>query len=465
MPLPRPASDRARSAAAPHLAADGLVRALGTWDSLAMVVGTLIGTGIFFVSSDMIRAVHSIGWILAAWVVGGFLSLAGALAYAELGALRPAAGGEYVYIRDGLGPLFGFLFGWGMFWIIRPVSVATIGAGFALAASFLWPALQHPLVAGWGAATGEHLLGAGVIALVSLINFYGVRQGGRLQTAFTALKLVLVAALTVAAFVWGQGSWAHFQQSLPGAITVGGFATALVAALWAYDGWNDLTLAGSEIRNPSRAIPLAMIGGIGIVFLFYAAINVAYFYVLGPAGVAATNTVASTMTERFFSHSGGALVAAAIMISAFATLNSSILSGARVPFAMAHDGYFFRRLAHVHPRFRTPDVSLAIQALFAMGLSLTGTYQTLYTLTIFAEWLFYTLAVISLFVFRRRGERSPYASWGYPVMPALFLVVSVWLLEQTFRQNLGYSSLGFAIILVGAPAYLWFARRRREASA
>lgn len=450
----------------PSLAPDGLVRALGPIESMAMVVGTLIGTGIFLVSREMIVAVHSIGWILLAWVVGGFLSLAGALAYAELGTLRPAAGGEYVYLRDGLGPLFGFLFGWGMFWIVRPASVATIGAGFARAAGFLWPQLDRPLYAGWGggALRGEHLVGAGVIALVTLINYVGVKHGGRVQAWFTSLKLALVAVLTVAAFAWGQGSWAHLQQSLPGSVGVGGFATALVAALWAYDGWNDLTLAGSEIRDPGRNIPRAMVGGIAIVFLFYAGINLAYFYILKPAAIAASDNVAASMAAQVFGHSGGAFVSVAVMVSAFATLNSSILSGARVPFAMAHDRLFFKRLAHVHPRHHTPDVSLLIQALFAMGFSLTGTYQTLYTLTIFAEWLFYLLAVLTLFVFRRRGERGPYRGWGYPVLPAVFVVLAAVLLGMTYWQNLGYSTVGLAIILAGAPAYFYFAKRRQASA-
>jgi len=451
-----------RSAAPSSLAPDGLVRALGLLESSAMVVGTLIGTGIFFVSSDMVRAVHTIGWIMLAWVLGGFLSLAGALAYSELGALRPAAGGEYVYIRDGLGPLPGFLFGWGMFWIIRPASVATIGAGFALAARFLWPALATPL---FGPVTAQQLLGVGLIGLVTVINYFGVRQGGRVQTLFTLLKLALVAVLIVAAFTWGQGSWSHLAQSLPGAVGFGGFATALVAALWAYDGWSDLTLAGSEIRDPGRTIPRAMVGGIAVVFLFYAGINLAYFYILKPAAIAASSNVASSLAARLLGHFGGAFVAVAIMVSAFATMNSSILSGARVPFALAHDRLFFRGLAHVHPRHRTPDVSLAIQALFAMGFSLTGTYQALYTLTIFAEWLFYLLAAVSLFVFRRRGERSPYSSWGYPLVPGLFVVIAAILLCVTYWQNLGYSSLGLAIILAGVPAYFYFAKKRAAAPA
>ncbi len=445
----------------PALAPDGLVRALGPWESVAMVVGTLIGTGIFFVSSDMIRAVHTVGWILLAWLVGGFLSLAGALAYAELGTLRPMAGGEYVYMRDGLGPQWGFLFGWGMFWIVRPASVATIGAGFALAARSIWPALQRPLL-GWSALTGEHLVGAGVIALVTVINYFGVRYGGGVQAVFTGLKLALVAVLTVAAFAWGHGSWVHLRQSLPGPVGAGGFAAALVAALWAYDGWSDLTLAGSEIRDPARSIPRAMIVGIGVVFLFYAGINLAYFYLLPPAAVAASPNVASALAARLMGPGGGAFVAVAIMVSAFATLNSSILSGARVPFAMARDGRFFHRLAHVHPRHRTPDVSLFIQAAFAMGFSLTGTYRALYTLTIFAEWLFYGLAVASLFVFRRRGERSPFRGSGYPLLPAIFVVVAAVLLTVTYFQNLGYSTLGLGIILAGVPGYAYFSRRSQR---
>lgn len=449
----------------PARASDGLRRALGPWQSGAMVAGTLIGTGIFFVAHDMLLAVGTLSWILLAWVLGGFLSLAGALAYAELGTLRPAAGGEYVYLRDGLGGGVGFLFGWGMFWLIRPASVATIAAGFALAARYIWPGLAHPWAPwGGGALSGEHLVGAGAIALVTAINYFGVRHGGRLQALFTALKIGLLLALTAAALWWGQGDWGHFTQALsrPGtvhAITVGGFATALVAALWAFDGWNDLTLAGSEIRDPARTIPRALIGGIAAVFAVYASINLAYFYILKPAEIAANNNVASALAARLLGPQAGVWVAAAVMISAFATLNSSILSGARVPFAMARDGVFFRGLAHVQPRFQTPDASLAVQALFAMALALTGTFQTLYTLTIFAEWLFYALAIVSLFAFRRRGERAPFAASGYPALPAIFLVLAVALLAVTYSQNWGYSSLGLAVILAGIPAYFWFSRR------
>ncbi|HEY7838255.1 MAG TPA: amino acid permease [Terriglobales bacterium] len=448
----------------PAITSDGLRRALGPWQSAAMVAGTLIGTGIFFVAHDMLLAVHTLGWILLAWVLGGFLSLAGALAYAELGTLRPAAGGEYVYLRDGLGGGVGFLFGWGMFWLIRPASVATIAAGFALAARYLWPGLAQPLLAGWGSAfTGEHVLGAAVIALVTSINYFGVRYGGQLQAAFTALKVALLVALTLAALLWGHGDWAHFSQSLavPGGAVAGwgGFATALVAALWAFDGWNDLTLAGSEIRDPARTIPRAMIGGVALVFVVYASINLAYFYVLQPAEIAANNNVASAMAARLLGPQAGLWVAAAVMISSFATLNSSILSGARVPFAMARDGLFFPFLAHVQPRFQTPDTALAVQALFAMALSLTGTFQTLYTLTIFAEWLFYALAIVSLFAFRRGGEQAPFSASGYPVLPAVFLVLAAALLVLTFSQHVGYSALGLAVILAGIPAYYGFARR------
>ena len=448
------------------VAQDGLLRVLGLKESTAIVIGTLIGTGIFLVPREMINEVHSIGLILLAWLVGGFLSLCGALAYAELGTLRPEAGGEYAYLRDGLGPFFGFLFGWGMFWVVRPASVAAIGAGFSRAAGFLWPQLDLPLhLGGWILpCNGEQLLAAGMIVLVTVINYFGVRHGGRVQTIFTGLKLALVLLLTIAAFSVGHGHWTHLSERLSGPVGMGGFAAALVAALWAYDGWNDLTLAGSEIRDPERTIPRAMIGGIFVVFLFYVGINLAYFYVLRPVQIAGADNVAATMAAQFLGHYGGSLVAAAIMVSAFATLNSSILSGARVPFALSRDGLFFRPLSRVHSEYHTPHVSLIIQAAFASVLALSGSYQILYTMTIFAEWLFYVLAVASLFAFHRRGVRGPYRSWGFPVLPGIFIVLATVLLGITFWQNLGYSSAGLAIILAGTPAYFYWSRRKAKAA-
>ncbi len=435
---------------------DGLVRALGRLDSVAMVVGTLIGTGIFFVAGDMIRAVHSFSLVLLAWVVGGLLSLTGALAYAELGALRPQAGGEYVYLRDGFGRFYGFLYGWGMFWILRPASTATIASGLALACAYLFPVLRHPLL---GPVNGIQAVAGLAIVLVTGINYFGVRQGGRVQTIFTGLKLALLVGMTAAAFAFARGDWRHLSQPLAGAATLGGFSAALVSALWAYDGWNNLTMAGSEIRDPQRNIPLALLGGIGLVFVFYVAVNLAYFYVLGPAGVGAHRNVAAAMVAVFSGRHAAGLVAAAILISAFATLNSSILSGARVPFALARDGLFFRGLARVHPRYRTPSVSLWVQCVFTVALALTGTYQRLYTLTIFAEWLFYTMAVLTLFAFRRRGERGAFRGWGYPVLPAIFALVAAALLIETFRHHMGDSALGLGIILLGAPAYLIWRRK------
>ncbi len=465
---PRPASPPA-APAEPTVSADGLVRGLTPFQCVALVVGTLIGSGIFFVPNEMIREVHSFTWIMAAWVVGGLLSLFGALAYAELGALRPQAGGEYVFLRDGWGSGLGFLFGWGMFWIIRPVSAAAIGAGFALAAGFIWPGLNATVISFAGVGIqGIQLLAAGVIILVTAVNYFGVRQGGRLQAWFTALKLLLIAGLIAAALVWAPGDWHHLGQQLAAPLAnmggFGGFAAALVAALWAYDGWNNLTLAGSEIQQPQRTIPIAMGVGLAVVFAAYALVNVAYFYVLSPAQVAAHNNVAGAMAAAFIGRHGGALVSVAIMVSVFATLNSSILSGARAPFAMARDGVFFSRLAHVHPRYRTPDVALWIQAAFTCIFALASHYQGLFTLTIFAEWLFYALAVSSLFAFRRRGETSPYRMWGYPVLPAIFIVCALVILEQTFAANLLPSIVGLAIILAGIPFFLWRQRRRPRAA-
>ena len=452
---------------------DGLVRALGIIESGSLVVGTVIGTGIFLVASDMMKAVHSLGWILLVWVVGGFLSLCGALGYAELGALRPAAGGEYVFLRDGYGGrtggLLSFLYGWSMFWIIRPTSVATIATAFVRAAEFIWPQLALeprwlPVHLAWG-----KLLAVALIWVVAAINYVGVLYGGRVLALFTVLKLLLVAGLTVAAFSFGVGHWNHLQQRLPGPVTLGGFAAAMMAALWAYDGWNDITLAGSEIRAPERNIPRAIVGGLFVIFVIYAVVNLAYIFVLHPAAIAAAPNVASAMAQRLIGRGGGGVVAAAIMISVFATLNSSILTGARAPFALARDPELFpnraaRALGRAHERFHTPHVSLLVLAGFGTFYALLGNFESLYTWTLFSAWLFYALTIGALFGFRRRGERSPYQSWGYPVLPGIFILLAGALLAVTFVEHLQASFVGLAVILAGVPIYFRWTRPGNQGS-
>jgi len=453
----------------------GLVRALTLTHAVSLVVGIIIGTGIFLVPADMARSTGSFALVMLAWVVGGLLSLFGALSYAELSSAMPEAGGEYVYLRRAYGPLVGYLWGWSGFILARSGSMATIASGFAIFASFFFPALGGQL-AYFGLPAGEHQVtvldihGTTLLAIVAiwaltLVNYTGVRTGGRVQSFLTVLKVAVILGLTASAFAIGRGTSAKAPPLLPdhfgGATWAGFFGGAMVAALWAYDGWNNLPMVGSEVARPEKNLPRALIYGTLAVGLIYILTNLAYFYILPLGAIAASQNVAAAVATEILGRYGAAVVILGAIISSLATLNGSILTAARIPYAMARDGLFFRRLADVHPRYRTPSTSLFIFAGLASALALTGGFQQLYTLVIFGEWLFYALTTAGVFLLRRKEPNlpRPYRTWGYPWVPAIFLLMASVLLVYTFRQNLRESVLGLGLILVGLPLY-WFWRRR-----
>ena len=458
-----------------------LERALGVSHATAVVVGTVIGSGIFLVPSEMMRAVGSAELVYAAWLVGGVLSLFGAISYAELGAMRPHAGGEYVFIRDGYGPLAGFVTAWGWFLIAKPGSIASIATGMMLVLgnfqtlSFLTaPAVSWPLAVTWGQ------FGAVVmIAAMSFVNYIGVEKAGEFQVVLTIFKIAIVLAVVVLAFGADEGTWSHFSTGFGGAQGgTPGFMVALVAALWAYDGWNNLAMVAGELKNPERTVPIALIAGMLIVAVLYMLMNAGVQFVM-PApqlaaserpAVAAMSIAAGTTAAGFFS--------AAIAVQMLATLNGTILTGARIPYAAARDGYFFTALATVHPRFRTPSSALLFQAAVAAGLVLLiGRFARLISVTIFAEWLFYMAATSTVFIFRRREPDAvrPYRTWGYPVVPAVFIGASAVLLTYTFIENLRYpllpiewlappvnslSMAGVLVLLAAVPVFYAFAARK-----
>lgn len=452
-----------------------LVRELNAWHATAVVAGTIIGSGIFLVPKEMMQDVGSAGMVYLAWIVGGLLSFFGALTYAELGAIKPQAGGEYVYLRDAYGPLAGFLDAWTWFLIAKPASIASITSGLVrvLGNFSAFSFLPHELlrIGSWSLTWGQ-LVAIAATILISGINYLGVRKAGNFQLAFTALKFLMIAVIIIAGFSAVSGGWANFGTTFLGAKGgMAGFMAALVAALWAYDGWADLNMVGGEIRNPGRSIPIALIAGVGIVAVLYISLNAAVQYAMPATGIATSEVPASAAAQLALGARGTLLVLVGMGLSMLVTLNGTIMSGSRIPFAVARDGYFFKGLAEVHPKFHTPSAAIVVQAIMASIFLLGGgAFKDFFNLAIFSEWLFYLLAASTIFVFRRReaGKPRPYSVWGYPVVPALFVGVAAVVVYYTFTDSWASSwrrtSAVSLIILAGIPIYMYFARRKERAS-
>lgn len=451
-----------------------LVQGLGAWAAMAMVVGHIIGTGVFLVPSTMAGATGSVGLVFLVWIVGGALSLFGALSIAELGAAMPEAGGAYVYLKRSFGPVWGFLFGWMNNLVGKPSSISTIAAGFLIFVGFFAPAVRTPIftlhmhVPFTGHAsdfvfTWAQPAAAAAIAFISLVNYLGVRLAGRLQVALTSIKIGAILAVVVLGLLFTGQRAPSTQPFLPPSLNLGmltGFLTAMVGALWAYDGWIDLTFAGSEIIEPQKNIPRAVVGGTAAVGVIYLLANAVYFKVLPIEAVAAARNVASETVRVFAGGRAAAWITAAMVVSAFTTLNSSILTGARVPYAMARDGLFFRVADGINPRFRTPSGAIVFQAVLACLMVLTGQFEDLFSLFIFAQWIFYALAVASVYGSRRKEPNlpRPYRAWGYPVVPGIFVAGAFALTVNLFIQRPVRSTIGLLLILAGLPFYRRWSR-------
>ena len=435
----------------------------------AIVVGTIIGSGIFLVPQEMMRATGSSSLVYLAWIAGGLLSLFGAMTYAELSTLLPYAGGEYVYIRGAYGDLPAFLYMWTWFALAKPASIASVTTGLARTLAIFpalrWldaAALHFPFTVAW-----SQVFAIAATWLITGLNYLGIRKAGDFQLIFTWLKGLLIVVIAGICFGSFAGHWGNFGTKFVGAHGgFGGFMIALIAALWAYDGWNDLTMVAGEVRNPERSLPLALILGLGIVGVLYMATNAAIQYILPAAQIAASPRPAVSALQAITGPWGAALVSVAMAVSIFVTLNGTIMSGARVPYAAARDGLFFRRMADVHPRFASPSTSLIVQALLTTGLLLAvGRFQQLFELAIFAEWLFYMITATTIFYYRRRDRGKPvYHVWGYPAIPVLFVAAAAVLLVYSYAENLKNSLLGTAIILLGVPLFAIFRKGRRTAS-
>jgi basic amino acid/polyamine antiporter, APA family len=447
-----------------------LLRCLGPSAASSIVLGTMIGTGIFLKPSEVARDAGNVGLAGAAWIVGGALSLLGALCYVELGSSIPEAGGEYAYLRRGFGEAWGFLFGWTHSVVARPASVAAIAAGFLRFCGFLYPAFASPICVLHFSTAIAHVQNRAVVltwaqaatvttlVAITFINYLGVRQGGRLQIALTAIKVIsmvviIVVGLTLIPKHMGSG---HFltKLSLAGG-TFSGFWMAVGATAWAYDGWNDLNLVGSEVENPERNFRRVIVSGVFLVIAIFLLFNGVCFYALPLKALSSSQNPASDVFASFAGRTAAVWITLILAISALGTLNSSILSGARVDYAMARDGIFFHFASRIHPRFRTPGNALVFQCGMASVLALTGTFEDLTSLVMFANWMFYGMAVVAMIRMRRSEPElsRPYRTWGYPVTPILFVIGAFALSIGLWLARPVRSSIGVALILSGLVLY------------
>lgn len=460
-----------------------LVRGLSLIDTTALVVGTVIGTGVFLKAAPMAQAVGTPALVLLAWVAAGLLSLAGALTYAELGAMLPEAGGEYVYLRKSYGEAVAFLFGWQRFIVAGSASIATLGTGLSIfLASFLpldhvWLSHDFHLLeqtVHWQFGV-KQVVAVIAIVLMTLVNCATVTAGGKVQLFLTALKVFGIACVIFGVLSASHSAtWFHLAQPADQPAWCGWtlFGTAMLAALWGYDGWNNMPMAAGEVRDPGRNIPKALVLGMVVVMLLYCVLNLCYFYALPIEAVRTSNStqyrealpVASKAAETFLGDFGGRFVSIVFIISACGALNGSILSNARVPFAMARDGLFFKPLAKVSTETRVPVACLLAQGAWASVLALSGTFDQLTDCLLFASWIFYGLVTSSIFVLRRKMPDAPrpYRTWGYPIIPIVFVLVAIWLVINTLMTKRVESVAGLVLMASGLPLYAFFKWRSRQ---
>jgi basic amino acid/polyamine antiporter, APA family len=489
-----------------------LVQSLGLFSSTALVVGSMIGSGIFIVDADIARTTNSPALYLGAWLVAGVLTLICALSYGELAAMMPKAGGQYVYLRESLGPLWGFLYGWTLFLVIQTGTIAAVAVAFGKFLGVFFPAISTthwlwhiahvpalrlgPMVLGnmeIGVNTAN-LAAIAIVILLAVVNLFGVKLGSVIQNIFTTAKALALAALIVVGFTVGRNAeaiaanfgtgWTNFWHNAqwstlhPVEVGMGGpttwvnlvviLAVVQVGSLFSADAWNNVTFTAGEIKNPRRNLPLSLALGTGFVIAIYFLASLAYLVVLPMQGdphgatvmargvqYAAEDRVATAALEAIF-HSGGAyLMAAAILISTFGCANGMTLAGARVYYAMSRDGLFFKSVGKLHPRFKTPAAGLAVQAVWTALLCISGTYGQLLDYIIFAVLVFYILTIAGLFVLRRKQPDAPrpYRALGYPVLPMLYIAIATWICIVLLRYKPQYTWPGLVLVLIGIPVY------------
>ena len=430
-----------------------LLRALGWWEATAIVIGVMVGTGIFIVPAEITRAMGSRSAALAVWLVTGLLSMFGALSFAELAAMMPHAGGQYVYLRKAYGPLVGYLCGWSFFVAAQTGGIAVLAVGFAEYANEFLPLTP------WE----QKIAAAASIAVLTAVNYLGVREGGTLQSILTGLKVGAIAVIILLGYVLVKGlpsGGAALAEPRGHHIAIS-FGIAMVAAFWAFEGWNCCTFPAEEVRRPERNIPLALILGTAAVMVLYLGLNLVYYRVLPMDQIARSPRVGAEAAVRIFGRSGSYLVSLLIILSTLGSLNGSILAAPRVYYAMARDGLFFRWCARVHPRFHTPHVALLVQGVWAIVLVGAGTYDQLFTYAIFAAFVFYALTALAVPVLRRSMPDAPrpYKVFGYPYVPLIFVVGSACFLVNTLLEEPLEAGGGAIMLGVGVVIY-WFWKRQ-----
>ncbi|MBA2707419.1 MAG: amino acid permease [Gemmatimonadaceae bacterium] len=464
----------------PDTQSGSLSRGLSLVAATAIVVGGIIGTGVFLKARVMTCNVGSPGLVMLAWVSAGMLSLAGALTYAELAAMMPRAGGEYVFMREAYGRRMAVVYGWTQVSITYTASQAAKGIALAI---FLNALLGGALSGTFFSATiagrtipfgGVQIVALTAIAAIAVINCAAVSVNGAISIVLTLLKAALIVGVGVGAFVFAKGDWTNFATPDSAGVCAGvtdaarggfaGFGAAMLGALWAYDGWSNMTQIAGEVRNPQRNVPLGLIAGVLIVIALYLMVNAAYFYVL-PAGdianVAASSSVATEVARRFLGATAVSFIAATMMTSTLGSLHTGVLAGARIPYAMSRDGLFFKLLGVATARTHVPANALIALAIWSGILVLSGSFDELTDSVIFASYLFYGLVTASVFIFRKTqpDAERPYRTWGYPIVPAIFLAVTAWLLITTLITSPRQSLIGLVIVSLGFPLYLYFSRR------
>jgi APA family basic amino acid/polyamine antiporter len=492
-----------------------LVKGLGLTSATMLVMGSMIGSGIFIVSAEIAREVDSPALLILAWVVTGFMTIVGALSYGELAAMMPRAGGQYVYLREALGPLWGFLYGWTLFLVIQTGTIAAVGVAFGKFLGIFFPSVSSsnwilhfwkvppipigPMVLGnmdVGLNT-QNLVAILVVVVLSVINIFGIKTGAFIQNIFTIAKASALFGLVLLGLFIGRNAqalaanfhgnfWHNAGLGAQHAVQVGVggpmvmvgtltiLAVAQVGSLFSADAWNNVTFTAGEVKNPSRNLPLSLAMGTGFVIALYIGCNFIYLNVLPLGGLphgatilergikyATEDRVATAVMTQMFGALGGFLMAAAIMISSFGCNNGLILSGARVYYAMAKDGLFFRKVAKLHPKYKTPAVSLMVQMVWTCVLCISGTYGQLLDYIVFAVLVFYILTIIGLFVLRRThpDAERPYRAIGYPVLPAIYIVMALFIDVVLLRYKPQYTWPGLIIVLVGIPVYYLWTRR------
>lgn len=441
-------------------ASGSLLRVLGVGSIVGIVVGTMIGSGIFIVPATVAAQVRSPLVILAVWVVGGLLSVFGALSLAELAAAYSETGGIYVYLREAYGPLAGFLFGWTLFLVIDSGSIA------ALSVAFSSKYLPHFLNMG---PIVQKLAAILFIVLLMAINILGVKRGSLFQNVLTSLKFVALAGIVVTVLLFAKGDWGNLVRpaaDAPKGDMISMFGLALVAALWAYKGFEACTFNSGETRNPSRTLPVGIIAGCGLVTLLYLLANAAYLYAVPAGEMAKSDRIAADAMNAAVGPIGASVVAFIILFSIMGAANGHVLTGPRVYYAMAKDGLFFRKMASVHPKFHTPHVSILVVGTWSIILSLSGTFEQLLRYVVFGHWIFMGLAVSAVFVLRKKrpGLPRPYRTLGYPVTPGLFVLAALFVTINALIGTFWNSFAGLLIIALGIPAYVYWSRKRARAT-